>query len=105
LKIDVKYWKTPIFEVIIHRELIYYFLRNMRIFPKNKDLIYNFCYFLTAIFLRGEKAKQIFELWETISPEWNINIYELNLMENKDQILKLINETYTENDCGTPQRM
>ncbi len=26
LKIDVKYWKTRIFEVIIHRELIYYFL-------------------------------------------------------------------------------
>ncbi len=98
LKIDVKYWKTPIFEVIIHRELIYYFLRNMRIFPKNKDLIYDFCYFLTAIFLRGEKAEHIFELWETISPEWNINNYELNLMENKDQILKLINETYTENE-------
>ena len=98
LKIDVKYWKTPTFEVIIHRELIYYFLKRMGIFPKNKDLIYDFCYFLTAIFLRGEKAEQIFELWETVLPVWNINDYELNLMENKDQILKLINETYTENE-------
>jgi len=47
LKIDVKYWKTPIFEIIIHRELIYYFLKGMGIFQKNKDLIYDFCYFLT----------------------------------------------------------
>ncbi len=98
LKIDVKYWKTPTFEVIIHRELIYYFLSNMRIFPRNKDLIYDFCYFLTAILLRGEKAEQIFKLWETVLSMRNINNYELNLMENKDQILKLINETYTENE-------
>jgi len=98
LKIDLKYWKTPTFEVIIHRELIYYFLSNMKIFPKNKDLLYDFCYFLTAMLLRGEKAEQIFELWETVLPMWKINNYELNLMENKDQILKLINETYTENE-------
>jgi len=98
LKIDVKYWKAPTFEVIIHRELIYYFLKRMGIFPKNKDLIYDFCYFLTAMLLRGEKAEQIFELWETVLPMWKINNYELNLMENKDQILKLINETYTENE-------
>jgi len=97
-KIDVKYWKTPTFEVIIHRELIYYFLNNMRIFPKNKDLMYDFCYFLTAMLLRGEKAEQIFKLWEIVLPVWNINNYELNLMENNDQILKLINETYTENE-------
>jgi len=98
LKIDVRYWKTPTFEVIIHRELIYYFLKRMGIFPKNKDLMYDFCYFLTAMLLRGEKAEQIFELWETVLPMWKINNYELNLMENKDQILKLINETYTENE-------
>ncbi len=98
LKINVKYQKTPTFEVIILRELVYYFLSNMKIFPKNIDLMYNFCYFLTAMLLRGEKAEQIFELWETVSPEWNINNCELNLMENKDQILKLINETYTENE-------
>jgi len=98
LKIDVKYWKTPIFEIITYRELIYYFLERMGIFPKNKHLLYDFCYFLTAILLRGEKTEQIFELWETISPEWSINNHELNLMENKDQISKLINETYTENE-------
>jgi len=98
LKIDVKYWKTPAFEVIIHKELIYYFLKRMGIFPKNKNLMYDFCYFLTAMLLRGERAKHIFELWETVSPVWKINNYELNLMENKDQILKLINETYTENE-------
>jgi len=98
LKIDLKYWKTPTFEVIIHRELIYYFLSNMKIFPKNKDLLYDFCYFLTAMLLRGEKAEQIFELWETVLPMWKINNYKLNLMENKEQILKLINETYTENE-------
>ncbi len=98
LKIDVKYWKTPIFEVIINRELIYDFLERMGIFPKNKDLMYDFCYFLTTMLLRGEKAEYIFKLWEALSPEWNINNYELNLMENKEQILKLINETYTENE-------
>ncbi len=98
LKIDVKYWKTPTFEVIINRELIYYFLSYMRIFPKNKDLIYDFCYFLTAILLRGERAEYIFELWETVLPMWRVNNYELDLMENKDQILKLINKTYTENE-------
>ncbi len=98
LKIDAKYWKTATFEVIIHREIFYYFLKRMRILPKNNDLIYDFCYFLTAMLLRGEKAEQIFELWEKFSPVWNINNYELNLMENKDQILKLINETYTENE-------
>ncbi len=98
LKIDVKYWKTPTLEVIIHRELIYYFLMNMGIFPKNEDLIYDFCYFLTAMLLRGERVERIFELWETALPIWKINNYKLNLMENKEQILKLINETYTENE-------
>ncbi|GAH82729.1 unnamed protein product, partial [marine sediment metagenome] len=87
LKIYVKYWKTPIFEVIIHRELVYYFLSNMKIFPKNKDLMHDFCYFLTAMLLRGEKVEQIFKLWETVLPAWKINNYEFNLMENKDQNL------------------
>jgi len=70
----------------------------MRIFPKNKDLMYDFCYFLTAMLLRGEKAEQIFELWEIVVPVWKLNNYELNLMENKDQVLRLIDETYTENE-------
>ncbi len=98
LKVDVKYYKTPLFDVIAYRELITYFLSKMGIIPKNENLMYDFCYFLTAMLLRGKKAEQIFKLWETVSPVWNIKNYELNLMENKDQILKLINEIYTENE-------
>lgn len=94
LKIDDKYCKTPMFDAIIYRELIYHFMERKKLLPKNSDLIYDFCYFIIAILKRGEKTNQVFELMESFP----LILKDFNLKKDKNFLLKLINESYEENE-------
>ncbi len=91
LKIDAEYHKVPEYEIIAYRELINYYLINTGIFLKEKYLK-EFCYFIVAILLRGEKAQKVLDL----------------LLKSKDftilsegyrfPFLKYINEMYSQKE-------
>jgi len=91
LKIDAKYRKVLEFEIIVYRELVYYYLTNTGIFPKKKYLK-EFCYFIIMILLRGEKAKKALEL--LLKCKNSHKLFE----GDRDYILELINKLYNQKE-------
>jgi len=91
LKIDTKYYKSPEFEIIVYRELVYYYLTNTGIFPKEKYLI-EFCYFIVIILLRGEKAKKTLKLLLKYKNSQKL------FGGDQDYILELINKLYNQKE-------
>jgi len=91
LKIDAKYHKAPEFGIITHRELVYYYLINTGIFPKEKYLK-EFCYFIIMILLRGERAKKVLKL--LLKCKSSHKLFE----GDRDYILELINKLYNQKE-------